>query len=90
MKNNLNYDAIKGLLLEELSENFSTANIKLEETMDNIDLLRDGIIDSMEFIELIEILEERYDLCIDLSKMTETNISEFDVFIKEILLQNNQ
>jgi len=90
MKNNLNYDSIKDLLLEELSENFSTAGVKLEEAMDNIDLLRDGIIDSMEFIELIEILEGKYHLSIDLSKMTETNISEFDVFIKEILLQNNQ
>jgi acyl carrier protein len=57
-------------IIDYISLNFLPIDIDLDE---NTDLFESGIIDSMGVIELVNFIEERYDVSLDAKQMSADN-----------------
>ena len=89
MNEHKNYKNLKMLLLTELSNHLVKVGLQPTEVGDEMDLLKSGVIDSLDFIILVESLEEKHGLIFDFSRVSEPDISVMKVFITEILKQNS-
>ena len=88
MKIELTYENIKDIILTKLTSNFSRDGIELIDVEDDTDLFKTGLIDSLDFIELIEALEENHGLIFDFSRILDPEISILKVLVNEVLRQN--
>ena len=89
MSKNPNYYSIRQVLLKSIQPKLSKVGISIDNVSDDTDLLQSGIMDSFDLIELIENLEEVYDLSFDLAEIQETNFTKIGIFIDEIARQNS-
>ncbi len=82
-------DYVRKIILSEIEPKLSKFHIRATEVKDNFDLLETGVLDSLDFLELIEILESKHKLKIDFSELIDPEISRFDVLIRGIVEQNS-
>jgi acyl carrier protein len=69
MTNELNPDEVKRFICELYHEPLGKRGYTLENVPDQLDLLIDGVIDSLGILELISNLEERFQISIDLEHL---------------------
>lgn len=62
-------DDIRALLLRKLRSSITAKKLRPEDITDNFDLLTQGVIDSMGFIELIVFFEQQFNTEIDFDEM---------------------
>ena len=88
MKKALTFSDVRDVIIGELSRYFDKAGIDSSSFEDEEDLFKSGIIDSLDFLELIEVLAEKHGLDFDLSKVMDPNISTMKILVNEGIRQN--
>lgn len=88
MKKIVHYENVRDNILEVIEGKLDKVGIVPSEVKDSLDLLQSGILDSLDFFELIDTLEEDYDLTVNLAEMVDPDIAKLGVFIREIVQQN--
>ena len=90
MKKKIIFSDVSDIIMEELSIHFDKTGIDPSSFDEDTDLFKCGLIDSLDFLELIEVLEKNHALLFDFSNVLDLNISILKVFINEVVRQNIQ
>lgn len=90
MTRNLDFSTVKAIVMGELSPYFDKTGIDREYFDIGQDLLKSGLIDSLDFLDLIEAIEANHDLTFDLAEVTEPSISKLECLVNEIVYQNGK
>jgi D-alanine--poly(phosphoribitol) ligase subunit 2 len=75
-------------LVDQLGELFAEA-LHIEAPAPDADLLEEGILDSFQFVELLEHMEKRFDLRIDIAQVDLEDLRTLER-IAELVLRNGQ
>ena len=89
MSQQLNFSEVRDIILGELLPYFDKAGIDPSSFDNDHDLLKSGLMDSLDFLDLVESIEENNGLTFDFTNVKEPDISRLECFLDEIIRQNN-
>jgi acyl carrier protein len=62
-------DEVKGFIASNLADSLKENNITVDELTDDLDLMKKGIIDSIDLINLISAIEDHFQISVDFEDM---------------------
>jgi len=90
MNSKLSFHSARKIIFGELLPYCDKKGIDPSSIDSDHDLLRSGLIDSLDFLELIEAIEENNGLTFDFSKVEVPDISRLECLINELVRQNHE
>ena len=76
---------LREMVLDTIARKIEAAGLNRQEFDDSIDLLQSGLIDSFDFLDLVEEIENRSGIEIDLAALDESEFTTLRGFITEAL-----
>lgn len=77
-------EGVRQFILNRYAEALSTRNLKFETVPDNFDLLTEGVIDSLGLLELIDAVEDHFEIEVDFDRMDPEQITVIGPFCRHV------
>jgi acyl carrier protein len=77
-------EQVRALVLSRLEPSIVAAGLKPEEICDDLDMLTEGLIDSMGIVEMIAAIEQRFGVSIDFAELDPENLTIIGPFCRYI------
>ncbi|HVH71695.1 MAG TPA: acyl carrier protein [Candidatus Dormibacteraeota bacterium] len=77
-------DQVRALVLSRLQALIVTAGLRPEEINDDLDMLTEGLIDSMGIVELITSIERDFGVAIDFAELDPENLTIIGPFCRYV------
>ena len=82
-------EEVRSVVLAQVGEELSALGLAADEVTDDLDLLYEGVIDSLGLIEIINTLEERYGTELDFEDIDPDDITVLGPFCRHVERQVN-
>ena len=81
------YDEFREIIVNFIEPKLINFNFDKNQLSNEIDLLKSGILDSFDFIDLVMHIEEKTEISIDLSQLNSETFTSLNGFIREAIFQ---
>jgi acyl carrier protein len=84
---NYTFEEIRNIIISFIEPKLIKSDFDKNKLTDETDLLKDGILDSFDFIDLVVYIEDQTNISVDLSQLNFDIFTTLGGFINEVLLQ---
>ena len=84
---NYTFEEIRNIIISFIEPKLIKSDFDKNKLTDETDLLKDGILDSFDFIDLVVYIEDQTHISVDLSQLNFDIFTTLGGFINEVLLQ---
>ena len=84
---NYTFEELRNIIISFIEPKLIKSDFDKHELTDETDLLKDGILDSFDFIDLVVYIEDQTNISVDLSQLNFDIFTTLGGFINEVLLQ---
>ena len=84
---NYTFEEIRNIIISFIEPKLIRSDFDKNKLTDETDLLKDGILDSFDFIDLVVYIEDQTNISVDLSQLNFDIFTTLGGFINEVLLQ---
>ena len=84
---NYTFEELRNIIISFIEPKLIKSDFDKNKLTDETDLLKDGILDSFDFIDLVVYIEDQTNISVDLSQLNFDIFTTLGGFINEVLLQ---
>ena len=84
---NYTFEEIRNIIISFIEPKLIKSDFDKNKLTDETDLLKDGILDSFDFIDLVVYIEDQTNISVDLSQLNFDIFTTLGGFINEVLSQ---